>query len=364
MYDAVVIGGGFYGAAIAAHLGFRRGFKRVILVEREPHLLKRASYNNQARVHNGYHYPRDFTTASRSRLNLSRFVHDYPDSVVTCDRSSLYAIARQNSKVTANQFRRFCREIGAYIEPAPREHHKLFDPRLIEDVFTVEEHVFDARRLAEIVAHDLWAAGVELALGTQVTGIHSDKHGLLVRCGTGIQLLTRFVFNCTYSGLSQFGSTRTGLKHEIAELALMRVPEQLAHLSVTVMDGPFFSFIPFPDRGVHTLSHVRYTPHTSWIDRPEIDPGTQMREFGRQTQFEHMIRDVSRYMPEMRDAEYVDSLFELKTLLVKNESNDGRPILFERHPAHPNMYSILGSKIDNIYDILERLETEVLCHQR
>ncbi|MBD3843073.1 MAG: D amino acid oxidase (DAO) family protein, partial [Campylobacterales bacterium] len=51
-----------------------------------------------------------------------------------------------------------------------------------------------------------------------------------------------------------------------------------------------------------------------------------------------------------------DSLFEVKTVLVKNETDDGRPILFEEYPSLPGFYSVLGGKIDNIYDVLERLD--------
>ena len=58
--DVMVVGGGFYGCALALHL--RRSFERVVIVEREDGLLRRASYNNQARLHNGYHYPRSFRT--------------------------------------------------------------------------------------------------------------------------------------------------------------------------------------------------------------------------------------------------------------------------------------------------------------
>jgi hypothetical protein len=71
-----------------------------------------------------------------------------------------------------------------------------------------------------------------------------------------------------------------------------------------------------------------------------------------------MIRDVGRYLPAMLDAKYVDSLFEVKTVLVKNEGDDGRPILFEKHPELPGCYSVLGGKIDNIYDVLEKLDAE------
>ena len=159
--DAVIIGGGFYGSAIAIYLAKTRGLRRVILIEREPELLLRASYNNQARVHNGYHYPRSFTTAFRSRVNLPRFVRDWPQ-VVKQDFVKLYAIARRNSKVTAKQFERFCHEIGASIKPAEAGLKRLFEPRLIEDVFLVEEYAFDSTRLAEWAVKELQDAGVEI----------------------------------------------------------------------------------------------------------------------------------------------------------------------------------------------------------
>jgi hypothetical protein len=43
---------------------------------------------------------------------------------------------------------------------------------------------------------------------------------------------------------------------------------------------------------------------------------------------------------------------------VKNEGDDGRPILFEKYAASDGLYSILGGKIDNIYDVLEKLDAE------
>jgi hypothetical protein len=72
------------------------------------------------------------------------------------------------------------------------------------------------------------------------------------------------------------------------------------------------------------------------------------------------MRDVARYVPAIENARYVDSLFEVKTVLMKNEGDDGRPILFERNSVLPNCYSILGGKIDNIYDVLEKLDAESL----
>ena len=366
--DADIIGGGFYGAAIAIYLAKQRGLKRIVLVEREQALLTRASYNNQARVHNGYHYPRSFTTAYRSRVNLPKFVRDWPDAVKQ-DFTKLYAIARRNSKVTAKQFERFCREIGARIQPADPALRALFEPRLIEDVFLVEEYAFDATKLASWAERELKECGVQIRFETCVTAISNGPNGILrvaVQPDRGADELIscRFVFNCTYSGLNQFKGdfpgTRTGLKQEITEMALMQAPPALQGLGITVMDGPFFSMMPFPARGLHTLSHVRYTPHLHWNDEQGIDPYKKLQQYERVTRVDRMVRDVGRYLPAVLDAKYVDSLFEVKTVLVKNEGDDGRPILFERHPELSGCYSILGGKIDNIYDVLEKLDAEEL----
>lgn len=370
--DAVVIGGGFYGAAIASYLVRQRGLKQVALVEREPLLLGRASFHNQARVHNGYHYPRSFTTAYRSRINLPRFVHDWPQAVRR-DFQALYAIARRNSKVTARQFERFCREIGASLKPAPVVQQRLFEPRLVEQVFEVEEYAFDATALRRWAEQSLREDGVDLRLSSRVIGVERQgSAGLRVRLRSsegsatpadgGLALSCSVVVNCTYSGLNQIGGdwvpTRQRLKHELTEMALIDCPPALRDVGVTVMDGPFFSMMPFPSRGLHTLSHVRYTPHLHFADAPGTDPYGRLAEVERASRFDRMQRDVARYLPVLALARQVDSLFEVKTVLVKNEGDDGRPILFERHEALPGCYSVLGGKIDNIYDALERLDAE------
>jgi glycine/D-amino acid oxidase-like deaminating enzyme len=367
-HDAVVIGAGFYGAAIAVYLAKQRGLKRILLIERESALMMRASYNNQARVHNGYHYPRSFTTAYRSRVNLPKFVSDWPNAVRR-DFTKLYAVARRNSKVTSKQFERFCSQIGANIQPASSALHSLFEPRLIEKVYLVEEYAFDTTKLASWAENELKASGVEIQYHARVTNISKGvllPLQLVVEDNVGTQHLvnSNYVFNCTYSGLNQFtgdfGGVSMGLKQEITEMALMQMPVSLEGLGVTVMDGPFFSMMPFPARGLHTLSHVRYTPHLHWSDQPGVDPYQKLLEYPRSTRVDRMVRDVGRYMPEVMKAKHVDSLFEIKTVLVKNEGDDGRPILFEKHSALPGCYSVLGGKIDNIYDVLEMLEGEVI----
>ena len=52
-YDAIIIGGGFYGCCLALYL--RSILENVLVLEREGGLLSRASFVNQARIHTGFH---------------------------------------------------------------------------------------------------------------------------------------------------------------------------------------------------------------------------------------------------------------------------------------------------------------------
>ena len=366
--DALVIGGGFFGCTIATWLKRQGGLARVLLVERGDQLLARSSWANQARIHNGYHYPRSILTAWRSRLNYSRFVTRYRDCVVD-EFEMLYGISRRNSLVTAVQFQRFCHEISAYCKRAPHRLSRLFEPEMIEAVFLVEESVFDATRLRARMAEELDAAAVEVLTATTVTEVSPHPSGNGARVGIegpdgGFRIRATRVYNCTYAGLKQFGLSNShaevALKYELTELALVAAPPELERLGVTVMDGPFFSIMPFPAMGLHSLSHVRYTPHYSWTsqDSSQAPPCDVLDAYDKRSRAGFMIRDAIRYLPCMRQCALRGSNFEIKTVLLMSETNDGRPILFERHREARGLYSVLGGKMDNIFDILEILEKE------
>jgi len=362
-YEIAIIGGGFYGCAIGLHLR-RRGYSRIILVERESQLLTRASYSNQARIHNGYHYPRSYLTAYRSRVNLPRFCRDYGFAVYT-DFVMLYAIAAKRSKVIPQQFERFMRDIGAKYETAGSGYASLFDKTEIAATYIVEEYAFDACKIQEHFHREIPAAGITLILGSECTSVEREAYNgrlkLLLRSPDSISHIeTETVLNCTYSALNRISPgahATTPLKHETAELALVDVPSSMARLGVTVMDGPFFSCMPFPAERCHSLSHVRYTPCESFIDQDGRPDPAKERHNGVQTsRANYMIADAARLMPCMRFARLRKSLFETKTVLVHNESDDGRPILLRRETLHPRFFSILGAKVDNIYDVLLRLD--------
>jgi glycine/D-amino acid oxidase-like deaminating enzyme len=356
-YDSIVIGGGVYGARLS--LALRRGGKSVLLLEREPVLLGRASLINQARVHNGYHYPRSILTSVRSRQNYDQFRADYAECVYEAF-DHYYAIARDGSKTTAAQFAQFCHRVGAPASPAPEHIRGLFDDSRVEDVVLVRECAFDAVRLRERLSRDLNAEGVEVFVRAAAKRVVRDDAQLCVewaRDGTSGSANAATVYNCTYSAinaiLSASGASVIPLKRELTEMALVEPPEPLAGVGVTVMDGPFFSMMPYPSRpGLCTLSHVRYTPHCAWFDTPGAAPldGNELRE-GYATRFPHMVRDAARFLPAIAGATFVESLFEIKGIMPRSEQDDSRPILFRESAELPGLINVLGAKIDSVYDV-------------
>ena len=362
VYDAVVIGGGFYGATIAVHLGEK--MPEVLLIEKNNQLLSRASYVNQARIHGGYHYPRSINTAYRSRVNFGKFYREFRDAVVD-NFLSVYCIARTNSKISPKHFLTFCNQIGAPIKNARPGVEKLFPSRLISAVYETEESSFNSAILREILETRLKASQVELRLNTTVTCVKTTTERLdgrqiidVTQSGDVIAK-AKHVFNCSYSGLNHVIEPgrhgNVALKHEITEVALVKVPPVFEEMGITVMDGPFFSLFPFPARNLHSFTHVRYTPHSSWIEGAsgELHPYDIFKRNNKISKYRYMLKDASRFVPLLAQLDYIESLYEIKTVLTSNEVDDGRPILFEAAEDNPNVVSILGSKIDNVFDVLK-----------
>jgi len=358
--SAMVIGGGFYGCCLALYLN--AAGHEVVILEQGQHLLGRASLVNQARIHYGYHYPRSFVTAVRSAINFPRFTVDFRHAVLD-GFDKVYAIARNGSKVSASQFHAFCTKVGAPIAEAPHHHSQLFERDLVEAVFSVKELAFDAVKLRDILGRRLHEAGVTVHLGIQAQRLSPCAGGIDVVLADGTIRHADQVFVATYSRINTLlGASelpQLPLKHEITEIALVRHPLPLANMGVTVMDGAFFSTMPFPSRDAHSFTHVRYTPHGSWsdLDAP-ADPDLVLAERRRQSTYPLMVKDAARFLPTVSKATYLESLFEVKTVLLQNEGNDGRPILFRRDYAGiPGLSVVMGGKIDNIYDIFAAIGT-------
>ena len=360
-FDAIVIGGGFYGSSLGIYL--RKYFKNVAILEKESSLMTHASYTNQARVHNGYHYPRSYLTANRSHANYNRFLKDF-NSCIDDTSTNIYAVAKNNSFINANRFQDFCNDTNLPLKKLPAQYKKYFNEDTVEESFLAKEAVFNTKLILMKFKKEIRSLKISVFFNTEVVKITQNNDNLQVHLPDGSTLQTKYVFNCTYSQINPI-LQRSNLpllpfKYELTELALIKVPPQLRNIGVTVIDGPFFSFLPFPEKNLHTLSHVSYTPHA--YKQYQSNKLHILLNSSLNSQFLYMIKDAQRFIPSLKDAKYVKSLYEVKTVLLSNENDDGRPILFKKDYGFKNLFVIMGGKIDNIYDVYSALDKE-LGHQ-
>lgn len=360
IYDIVIIGGGVYGCALANSL--KKKNNSVLLVEAGDDLITKASYGNQARIHNGYHYPRSFLTAYRSHQNYLRFIKDFKPAVYN-NFTQYYAIASILSKTTALQFFKFCKQVGSPIKSAPDHIKSFFNPNLIDDVFAVDEIVFDAGKLRELFKTKLNKSGVEILYNTPLLNVSEGKNETVkLNLDNKKTILAKSAFNCTYSQINKI-LERSKLpllpfKHEYIEMPLIKLPEELQNMGVTILDGPFFGFLPFPDKKMYSLWHVRYSIHANWEDPLKKDVKPELAKLSNKSNWNFMKRDMERYIPLLKKAEYIESIYETKTVLLEKEENDARPILLRRDWGIKNFNIVMGGKIDNIYDVISEVKKE------
>ena len=371
MAKILIIGGGFFGMYLAEY--FARKGCSVRLVEKEPQFMARASYANQARVHNGYHYPRSVLTAMRSRISFPRFVGEFRECIDS-DFEKYYLIGKPLGKVSATQFLKFCERIGARCDWAPGKIKSLANPDLIEACFSVVEYAFDAVKLRDSMVQRLVASGVGCSLCTSAEKVWRQSDSLMVDLLHGNEMRTEtvdadHVFNCTYSRINYMtdhsGIDLVPLKHEMTEICLVKLPDPLKTMGITVMCGPFFSTLPFPSTGLHSFTHVRYTPHYEWKDGGRegyVDADARLASAQQNSAWRYMQKDAARYVPLLSECVYHRSLWEVKTILPRSESDDSRPILFLPHHGLKGFHCIMGGKIDNVYDAIEAITSQHLLN--
>ena len=87
--------------------------------------------------------------------------------------------------------------------------------------------------------------------------IEKDEENYCIQTSAGTKIRTKFLLNASYASTNQIlamaGYEQFRLKYELCEIILCNVNENLKQYGFTVMDGPFFSIMPFGKTGMHSL---------------------------------------------------------------------------------------------------------------
>ena len=368
-YDKIIVGAGLYGL-YAAHQCGSRG-EKVLVLEKDAAPFMRATYINQARVHMGYHYPRSYSTAIKSAHYFQRFCKDY-GFCLHKEFDQVYATSAHFSWTNAQEFRRFCEAAQIRCDDVPTERY--FNPGQCDGAFLTTEYTYDAQVLKQYFLEQLKPL-------PNVTIAYSHKPQSIQRAGSVWQVKagdiaaeTPFLLNATYAGVNELhqmlGFDLFKIKYELCEIILCKVDDKLKNTGITVMDGPFFSIMPFGQTPYHSLTSVTFTPHvTSYDGLAKFE--CQQRSGGRckpgdlyncnecpakpQSAWRMMSQLARKYLKPEYGFSYEGSLFSMKPILKASEIDDSRPTVVRQYASDPVFVSVLSGKINTVYDLDEVL---------
>lgn len=370
-YDKIIIGAGLYGLYSALFCA-KRG-QKVIVLECDPTPFRRATYINQARVHQGYHYPRSISTALKSAGYFERFNKDY-DFCINREFDQIYATSSQYSWSDGKQFKDFCKAADIPCEQLVPENY--FKQGMCDGVFRTREYTYDAMILLDYFLEELkkYPTKVTIKYGVNITTIDKTSDSYIIHTAEGIDYESGFVLNATYASTNQIlekvGFEKFGIKYELCEIILCEVNEKLKDIGFTVMDGPFFSIMPFGKTGLHSLTSVTFTPHTTSYDglptfecQKESGGYCSPTHLGNcndcpakpKTAFPYMANLARKYMLDEYGFEYKGSLFSMKPILMSSEIDDSRPTVIRKYSENPTFVGVLSGKINTVYDLDEVL---------
>ncbi len=369
-YDKIIIGAGIYGLYSALHCGKKK--EKIIVLEKEEEAFSKATYINQARVHMGYHYPRSYSTAIKSAGYFERFNKDYDFSILR-EFDQVYATSSNFSWTNAEQFKKFCRDTNIQCDEIP--NNKYFKDMMCDGSFLTKEYTYDAMILKDYFLKEISKyPNVEIKYNVDIDTIEKKDKVYEIKTKDKESYISNYVLNTTYASVNQIleklGYEKFKIKYELCEIILCTVPEKFKNVGITVMDGPFFSIMPFGKTGYHSLTSVTFTPHkTSYEELPTFECQKKSKGYCSskclgncdkciakpESAWPYMYNLARKYLKEEFEIKYVKSLFSMKPILMASEIDDSRPTVIKTFSTNPTFISVLSGKINTVYDLDEVL---------
>src|SRR5579862_4115457 len=239
--------------------------------------MQEASLVNQNRIHLGYHYPRSPQTAREAIAGLKSFGAMFGPAIVS-DFTKYYAISRDFSMTTVDEFVDFCDQVGLSLETQwPPDG--VLDHTTVHACWAVPETIFDYHHLRQIVTERLSSqSGFTLLRRCRPTRVElGPPHR--VTLSDGRTLRCDVLVNAAYAGIAEvlalIDCPPPSIQFELCVMPIMEIDDPPPRFGVTLMDGPFCSLMPKGrDAGRFIVYHVDRSVVQRQVDdrHPEWQP--------------------------------------------------------------------------------------------
>lgn len=327
-----IIGAGIFGISSALLLK-DAGFD-VDVYEQQSDILCGASFCNQFRLHRGYHYPRSPETVDTLLNSVSLFEDFYKGCIINLTSyKNYYCISKKNSFVSSDQYLDFCNSKKLeynIVDNLPYVNKDNIDLSLL-----VDENIICYKSLKNICYEKLINNKIIIKFNIKFKESMKDEYD--------------YVVNCTYCRTNDNSEQKKNYQFELCEKIIVKLSKRLNAISIVIMDGPFMCIDPYGNSGNHLLGNVVHAIHHRNIgEKPEIpekykcvlDKGFNKVSY---TRFDKFIKSGKKFIPDLEDAEYISSMFTVRTVLPNLEKTDARPTLVSKQGK---VIDVFSGKID------------------
>lgn len=322
-----IIGGGWVGCHLANKL---RTQHQVTLFEKNDRLVAETSYNNQNRLHLGYHYARNYLTRNLCATTFDRFLVDY-EFLTKEVSTNLYCIPIKNSILDLTTYKQIFQLTETSL------HHLQLSG--IEGCIDTGERFIDFEQVSNFFNNQLHDITINKTISPE------DVDDL---CGC---------YDLVINATNNYIEDRTLLDtlYELTVSFVYKEKEVLPFGALTLVDGPLFSIYPYRD-GFYTLTDVEYTSLNKFTDTHQMQeyvknlPQQVIQD--RQTKSEEK---VLKYFPEFEKYLEYSSYF----LSVKVKSEDTTANRYPSITQQGNLINCSTGKIQGIYVIEDYINNEI-----
>ena len=307
----------------------------VIILEKNNDIFMGSSYNNQNRLHIGYHYPRSHNTRNLCKNGYTKFLEDYKYVVDDVDEN--YYVISNESTLDYNTYK----HIFKYEEYNFHEIKNDMFTNIQENIICVNEKIINHNKSKKFFGENL--KNVKIKCNYEVTSINQEEDKIYVNN----ELYCDILLNCTYGQLKCY--EKENEEDVIYEKTISHIYKKEGDVGfdcMTIMDGEFPSlFVRDKEKKTYSLTHVKYTPILTSNDINKVLKYEPSKEEINKSKL-NMEREIIKYCP-MFSVKFTHEGYILGYKMKKNTNSGNRTCLIYENE---NYISVNGGKITGIYD--------------
>lgn len=345
MKKIAIIGAGAFGSLIALEASKKY---KIDLFESNREIMLEATANNLNRVHAGYHYPRDIITTVQSKESYGLFCKKFKECI-NKNFKNYYLISKINSRVSSKKYLNFM-EKNELKYNLINPNNFFCSTKNIELITQVDEYVYDISLFRNKVKKLLENQNINLKLSNKVTNIKKNNKEFVITSSKNIYEGYDYVINTSYKNFNYINNLIQ--KNEISKIKYQYTFSSIVKFDnadkfgITLLDGKFFTILPFGMTDSHLLYDVDNSVINSRISKfSKLTEKPLNFDYIKAKNEKKMLRKIETFLPgitvNIKLKGYLHACRVLKPYVEK--SDERRLSMYSKD----GLISVFSSKVDH-----------------